>query len=74
MSMKASTRQVDGITVVDLGAAPGAWSQFIRKRHGERVRVIALDILPMDPIAGVTIITGDFRDEAVLQQLEAAVC
>jgi 23S rRNA (uridine2552-2'-O)-methyltransferase len=58
---------------VDLGAAPGAWSQYIQKRHGERIRVIALDILPMDPIPGVTIITGDFREEAVLHQLEAAV-
>lgn len=58
---------------MDLGAAPGAWSQFIQKRHGERVRIIALDILPMDPLAGVTIITGDFREEAVLKQLEAAV-
>src|SRR5258708_102662 len=62
-----------GITVVDLGAAPGAWSQFIQKRYGGRIRIIALDVLPMDPIAGVTIITGDFREEAVLRQLEAAV-
>ena len=58
---------------MDLGAAPGAWSQFIQKRHGERVRIIALDVLPMDPLEGVTVITGDFREEAVLRQLEAAV-
>ncbi len=62
-----------GITVVDLGAAPGAWTQYIQKRHGERVRVVALDVLPMDPLPGVTIITGDFREESVLKELEAAV-
>lgn len=62
-----------GISVVDLGAAPGGWCQYIRKRLGDRASVVALDILPMDPIPGVTIIQGDFREADVLAQLEAAV-
>jgi 23S rRNA (uridine2552-2'-O)-methyltransferase len=63
-----------GMTVVDLGAAPGGWSQMVRERlrtHGaDRGRVIALDILPMQGIAGVEVIEGDFREDAVLRQLE----
>lgn len=59
-----------GMTVVDLGAAPGGWSQMVRARLGDKGRVIALDILPMDPIAGVDMIIGDFREESVLAQLE----
>jgi 23S rRNA (uridine2552-2'-O)-methyltransferase len=62
-----------GITVVDLGAAPGGWSQYIQRRHGDRIRVLALDVLPMDPVPGVTFIQGDFREEGPLKQLEAAV-
>lgn len=60
-----------GITVVDLGAAPGSWSQLVRQRLGANGRVIALDILPMVDIAGVDFLQGDFRDESVLYQLEA---
>jgi 23S rRNA (uridine2552-2'-O)-methyltransferase len=64
-----------GMTVVDLGAAPGGWSQMVRERlrtHGaDRGRVIALDILPMQGIAGVEVVEGDFREEAVVQALEA---
>lgn len=60
-----------GITVVDLGAAPGGWSQVVRERLGDRGRVIALDILPMQGIAGVEFLQGDFREEAVLTQLES---
>lgn len=63
-----------GMTVVDLGAAPGGWSQMARERlrtHGaDRGRVVALDILPMQGIAGVEFIEGDFREEAVLHRLE----
>lgn len=55
-----------GLTVVDLGAAPGGWSQVAAQAVGPRGRVLALDLLGMDPIAGVDIITGDFNDEAVL--------
>lgn len=62
-----------GITVVDLGAAPGAWSQFVLKRFGERIRVVALDVLPMEPLPGVHFIQGDFREETVLAQLESVL-
>jgi 23S rRNA (uridine2552-2'-O)-methyltransferase len=60
-----------GMTVVDLGAAPGAWSQYVMHVMGGKGKLLALDILPMDPIAGVTCIQGDFRDEDVLEELEA---
>ena len=67
-----------GYLVVDLGSAPGAWSQYVRRRlspegaavgalHGT---IIALDILPMTPLEGVTFIQGDFREQDVLQKLE----
>ncbi len=62
-----------GMTVVDLGAAPGSWSQFAADKVGSRGRVVALDILPMNPLPGVEIIEGDFRDEAVLQRLLVAL-
>jgi 23S rRNA (uridine2552-2'-O)-methyltransferase len=58
-----------GHTVVDLGAAPGGWSQIAVKLVGESGKVIALDILPMDSIADVKIIQGDFTDKAVYEQL-----
>ena len=58
-----------GMTVVDLGAAPGGWCQYARERLGPEDKVIALDILEMDPISGVTIIQGDFTEQAVLDQL-----
>ena len=58
-----------GMTVVDLGAAPGGWSQFAVEQGGDKGRVIACDILPMDPIAGVDFLQGDFREEAVLAAL-----
>ncbi|CAL1239036.1 23S rRNA 2'-O-ribose U2552 methyltransferase [Candidatus Methylocalor cossyra] len=60
-----------GLTVVDLGAAPGGWSQYAAERVGKSGRIIALDILPMEAIPGVTFIQGDFRDEAVLARLAA---
>jgi 23S rRNA (uridine2552-2'-O)-methyltransferase len=59
-----------GMIVVDLGAAPGGWSQLARPLLGPKGRVIALDILPMDTLPEVDIITGDFREEAVLRELE----
>jgi 23S rRNA (uridine2552-2'-O)-methyltransferase len=58
-----------GMTVIDLGAAPGGWSEYAVKKLGSRGRMIALDILPMEPITGVEIIQGDFREDSVLQQL-----
>lgn len=58
-----------GMVVLDLGAAPGAWSQYARRKVGRGGRVVASDILPMQPIAGVDFVEGDFRDEAVFAQL-----
>jgi len=58
-----------GMTVVDLGAAPGGWSQFCVGQVGDKGRVIACDILPMDPIAGVDFLQGDFREESVMAAL-----
>jgi len=59
-----------GMRVVDLGAAPGGWSQFVRQRLGDSGTVVALDILPMQGIAGVDFLQGDFREESVLRALE----
>lgn len=58
-----------GQVVVDLGAAPGGWSQLAKKLVGKKGLVIALDILPMDPLDDVTILLGDFREETVLASL-----
>jgi 23S rRNA (uridine2552-2'-O)-methyltransferase len=62
-----------GMTIVDLGAAPGSWSQVARERLGDKGRLIALDILPMQGIGGVEFILGDFREESVLEQLKQAL-
>ena len=70
-----------GHVVVDLGSSPGAWSQYVRQRlspDGAAVGqlngvIIALDILPMEPIEGVTFLQGDFREEEVLARLQEAV-
>lgn len=67
-----------GDIIVDLGSAPGSWSQVARERlAGEggvlQGRVIALDLLPMEPIAGVEFMQGDFRDDEVLEALKAKV-
>jgi 23S rRNA (uridine2552-2'-O)-methyltransferase len=70
-----------GAKVVDLGSAPGAWSQYLRRKlvpegaaPGEfQGQVIALDVLPMEPVEGVLFIQGDFREPEVLKQLEQAM-
>jgi 23S rRNA (uridine2552-2'-O)-methyltransferase len=70
-----------GQVVVDLGSAPGAWSQYLRRRFAPRGAaegqldgtLIALDLLPMEPIEGVRFIQGDFHDEAVAQRLVDAL-
>ena len=62
-----------GMTVVDLGSAPGSWSQLVQARLAGSGRVIAIDILPMAPMAGVEFLQGDFRDDEVLAQLETMV-
>lgn len=62
-----------GMTVVELGAAPGGWSQYVVYcLHGQG-RMIALDILPMDSLPDVTFIQGDFREDSVLAELNAAI-
>lgn len=58
-----------GMTVVDLGAAPGGWSQIAAERVGDHGRVVASDILPMDSMAGVEFVQGDFTEEEVLQKI-----
>ena len=62
-----------GMTVVDLGAAPGSWSEVAAQRVGEKGRVIALDILPMDSLPGVIFIQGDFREEGPYNALLEAL-
>ncbi|HEY3852597.1 MAG TPA: 23S rRNA (uridine(2552)-2'-O)-methyltransferase RlmE [Steroidobacteraceae bacterium] len=62
-----------GIRCVDLGAAPGGWSQYAARIVGGSSRIVATDILPMDAIPGVEFVQGDFREEAVLDQVLAAV-
>ena len=75
-----------GQLVLDLGAAPGAWSQYVRRKFAPKDAgtggaavgelngtIIALDLLDFEPVEGVTFIQGDFREEEVLQQLQAAV-
>lgn len=65
-----------GMTIVDLGAAPGSWSQVVREKlvgsGGEiRGKIFALDLLEIEPIAGVDFLQGDFREEDILRELEA---
>ncbi len=67
-----------GLTVIDLGAAPGSWTQVIRQRLLDkggalRGRIIALDILPMEPVADVEFVAGDFREQEVADRLSAAL-
>ena len=59
-----------GTVLADLGSAPGSWSQVASQLVGTQGKVFALDILPMQPIDGVDFIQGDFREQAVLEQLE----
>jgi len=60
-----------GMTVIDLGSAPGGWCQYTLRRIQPGGRLIALDLLPMAPLPGVEFIQGDFRDDAVLERLTA---
>ena len=62
-----------GINVVDLGAAPGGWSEYARTILGKNDKVVALDLLEIDPIEGVEFIQGDFREDEVLQKLYAVL-
>ncbi|HQU15430.1 MAG: 23S rRNA (uridine(2552)-2'-O)-methyltransferase [Chromatiales bacterium 21-64-14] len=58
-----------GMTLIDLGAAPGGWSQFAASRVAPAGRVVALDVLPMEPLPGVEVLQGDFRDPEPLGAL-----
>jgi 23S rRNA (uridine2552-2'-O)-methyltransferase len=62
-----------GIRCVDLGAAPGGWSQYAARVLGGTGRIVATDILSMDALPGVDFVQGDFRDERVLEQLLASI-
>jgi len=64
---------VPGMTVVDLGAAPGSWSQVALESVGPTGKVFALDVLDMQPLSGMTFIQGDFRENEVLAMLETAL-
>src|SRR5271170_4533042 len=60
-----------GMRMVDLGSAPGGWSQYAARIVGGASRIVATDILPMDAIAGVDFVQGDFHEESVLEQVQA---
>ncbi len=62
-----------GIRCVDLGAAPGGWSQYAARLAGASSRIVATDVLPMDAIPGVEFVQGDFREESVLERVLAAI-
>lgn len=62
-----------GMTVVDLGAAPGSWSQVLHERLGPKARIVAIDLLPMAPVAGVDFVQADFADDEGLAALERSV-
>lgn len=64
---------IHGKMIVDLGAAPGGWSQLAAKWCQHKTDIIALDILPMDSLADVEIIQGDFTEDSVFEQLIAAI-
>jgi 23S rRNA (uridine2552-2'-O)-methyltransferase len=58
-----------GMTIIDLGAAPGSWCEYAARKIGDNGKIIALDILPMDALADVTFIQGDFREQEVYDRL-----
>ncbi len=62
-----------GMRVVDLGAAPGSWSQVLRQRLGPQAQIVAIDLLPMEPLRGVSFVQADFREDAGLAALEAVL-
>lgn len=62
-----------GMRVVDLGSAPGSWTQVVQRTLGDSGQVIALDILPMDPLQGISFIQGDFTEDEPLALLEKAL-
>ena len=74
LELQAKDRLIrPGMTVVDLGSAPGGWSQVAAELVGHRGRVVASDILAMDALAGVEFIQGDFSEDAVFEQILVAI-
>jgi 23S rRNA (uridine2552-2'-O)-methyltransferase len=62
-----------GMRVAELGAAPGSWTQVLRERLGANATIVAIDLLPMEPVAGVTFVQADFREDDGLRQLADAL-
>ena len=62
-----------GMRAVDLGAAPGSWTQVLRERLGPKATIAAIDLLPMDPVAGVAVVQADFREDGGLAALDEAL-
>jgi len=62
-----------GMAIVDLGSAPGGWSDYALRKVGDKGTVVALDILPMTPLTGVHFIEGDFREDLVLDELNTVL-
>ena len=62
-----------GMRVADLGAAPGSWTQVLRERLGPKATIVAIDLLPMDPVAGATVVQADLREDSGLCALETAL-
>lgn len=61
------------MSVVDLGSAPGSWAQVLHEKLGPKARIVAIDLLPMDPVRGVVFVQGDFREDDGLAAVEAAL-
>ena len=61
------------IVCVDIGAAPGSWSQYVSQKLKGKARIVAVDLLPMDALPGVEFIQGDFQDDVIFEQLLSAV-
>lgn len=62
-----------GMRILDLGAAPGGWSQVVARQLGSKATVVASDILPMEALVGVTFVQGDFREQCVFDEILAAL-
>ncbi len=62
-----------GMVVVDLGSAPGSWSQYVTEKLKGRARIVAVDLLPMDSLPDVEFVEGDFRDDEIMARLLTAV-
>jgi 23S rRNA (uridine2552-2'-O)-methyltransferase len=62
-----------GLRVVDLGAAPGSWTQVLRERLGPAARIVAVDLLEMEPVRGVTVLRGDFREDDIVRDIVQAL-